>query len=390
MTANENLPVPVLQNWIARNSGSPISGTFEYPLYSDAKFLQSITNSDSPYNFFNPMPSRAEPGYVQASLILRLDDHLPHMRPDHSKTDASRYHGGTITDEIAALASLCVGVRIRAGGASRYFTNPDKEPLGVPVALDRRPKPSLDLDKDRLVLPQVAISCGLNELQRLGWLLHLSPDQSIALVRAARLYQDALWIAESEPALAWLMFVSSLEAAANQWKSEAGTPVDRLTYSKPKLVEILKNAGGDDLVESVASQIETTLGATKKFVDFTLDFFPEPPMKRPCEEFQISWNNKQMRKVLRRVYDYRSKALHGGTPFPAPMCDPPFSNSKNEYAEKGTIGLAASSGGGVWRDKDVPINLHVFHHIVRGALLKWWEKMANGSTKVRNEQRSGQ
>ncbi|NDU87805.1 MAG: hypothetical protein G3I09_06480 [Ferrovum sp.] len=376
-SANENLPV--LQNWMARNSGSPISGTFEYPLYSDSRFLQSITNSGSPYNFFNTMPSRAETGIVQASLILRLDDHLPHMQPDHSKTDISRYHGGSIVDEIAALVSLCLGVRVRAGGVSRYFTNPDKEPLGVPVAWDWRPIPSLDLDKDRLVLPHVAGSRKLTELHRLGWLLRLSPDQSIALVRAARLYQDALWISESEPALAWLMFVSSLETSATQWNSENKTPAERLAESKPDLVKILKEAGGDDLVKNVAAQIEASLGATKKFVDFTLHFFPEPPMKRPRDNFQISWDKKQMGKVLRCVYNYRSKALHGGTPFPAPMCEPPFSNSENEYAEKGAIGFSAGSGGGVWLAKDVPINLHVFHHIVRGTLLQWWKKMANGN-----------
>jgi hypothetical protein len=377
VTSNNHLPV--LQNWIARNCGSPISGTFEYPLYSDARFLQSIQNSGSPYNFFNAMPLRAEPGYVQASLILRLDDHIPHVRPDHSRTDASRYHGGSITDEIAALTSLCVGVRIRAGGVSRYFTNPGKEPLGIPVAWDRRPIPSLNLDKDRLVLPHVVGNRGLQELERFSWLLQLSPDQSIALVRAARLYQDALWIAESEPALAWLMLVSSLETAANHWKSDNGTPVDRLTHLKPDLVKILKDAGGDCLVQRVASQIEPSLGATKKFVDFTSHFFPEPPIKRPREELQISWDIKQMKNPLQCIYGYRSKALHGGTPFPAPMCEPPFSNSENEYAEKGTIGLAVGSSGGVWKAKDVPINLHVFHHIVRGALLKWWKGMANGS-----------
>jgi hypothetical protein len=301
------------------------------------------------------------------------------MRPDHSKTDISHYHGGTIVDEIAALASLCLGVRIRAGGVSRYFTNPDKEPLGVPVAWNRRPIPSLDLDKDRLVLPHVPVSCGLTGLQRLGLLPHLSPDQSIALVRAARLYQDALWLAEMEPALAWLMFVSSLETAANQWKSENGTPAERLRYSRPDLVEILRSNGGDDLVQNVAAQIEASLGATKKFVDFTLHFLPEPPSQRPRENFQISWDKKHMNKVLRCVYGYRSSALHGGTPFPAPMCEPPFSNSENEYAEKGTVGLSAGFGGNVWLAKDVPINLHVFHHIVQGTLLQWWGKMANRS-----------
>ena len=374
-----NNHLPVLQNWLARNTGVPISGTFEYPLYSDARFLQSIPNSSSPYSFFTAMPSRAEPGYVQASLILRLDEHIPYVRPDHSRTDDSRYHGGGITDEIAALTSLCLGVRIRAGGVSRYFTNPENEPLGIPVAWDRRPIPLLNLDKDRLVLPRVVGSRCLQELERFIWLLQLTPDQSIALVRAARLYQDALWIAESEPAFAWLMFVSSLETAANRWKSDNVTPSVRLADSKPDLVEILRDAGGDRLVQSVALQLESSLGATNKFVDFTLHFFPEPPTERPREELQISWDIKRMKKLLRLIYDYRSKALHGGTPFPAPMCEPPFRNSENEYAEKGTIGLATGSSGGVWKAQDIPINLHIFHFIVRGVLLNWWKEMANSS-----------
>ena len=365
-------------NWIAYNSGEPVLQSFEYPLYSDSRFLNGITKSGSPYNFFNTMPSHAELGYVQASLVLRLDLHLPQTRPDFSKTNVTQYHGGTITDEIAALTSLCIGARVRAGGASRHFLDLNKEPFGVPVSWDWRPIPSLDLDKNRLVLPDVGRPCGLGEMHRFDWLLCLSPKQSIALVRAARLYQDALWIAESEPALAWLMLVSSIEVAANQWRSEDGSPVERLKISKPELFEILHGAGGDTLVFNVADKISGTFGATKKFLDFTLQFFPEEPKNRPREEFQISWDNRaQMKKILRLVYDYRSKALHEGTPFPAPMCNPPFSNTKDEYSERGTMGLAERKGGGTWLSDALPINLHVFHYIVRGTLIKWWEKMMN-------------
>lgn len=104
----------------------------------------------------------------------------------------------------------------------------EQDSLGRPVAWDRRPIPTLNVDKNRLVLPDVVNTHSLDELNRFEWLLKLSASQSVALVRAARLYQDALWIVESEPGLAWLMFVSALEIAANQWQAATGTATERL------------------------------------------------------------------------------------------------------------------------------------------------------------------
>jgi hypothetical protein len=254
-----------------------------------------------------------------------------------------------------------------------------QDPLGTPVAWDRRPKPTLDLDKNRLILPEVVGTHSLDELERFELLNRISVSQSVALIRAARLYQDALWIVESEPALAWLMFVSALETAASQWRAGSGTAVERFEYSKPKLVRKLAELGGDALVKIVADEIEHSLGATRNFVEFSLQFLPSPPSVRPSEGFQIPWDSESMKKVLRLVYNYRSKALHGGTPFPAPMCDHAFRIGTSEgFAERGTVGLAASTRGGVWLAEDVPISLHAFHYIVREALLSWWRTMADG------------
>lgn len=373
--------LPVRQNWEARNSGMPSNGIFECPLYTDARLYSPFERSDWPYNFFSTMPTLNEPGHIQASVILRIDDHIPRTResPDFSRTDTANYHGGSITDEIAALTSLCVGIRMRAGGVSRHFLDLKHEPLGRPVAWDTRPTPVISLIKDQLILPEVIGSHGysLHEVHRLEWLLKLSPEQTAALVRAARLYQDALWIVESEPALAWLMFVSALETAANQWKAENGTAAERLTDWDKKLVDILQNSGGNELVETVAKRIEGSLGAGKKFRDFVLQFLPPPPNKRPTEEFQISWEEEAMTKILKIIYNYRSIALHGGTPFPAPMCVHVLDTvASGGYSEKPPFGSAVSILGGVWKAEDVPINLHSFHYIVRGVLLNWWKEMA--------------
>ena len=61
----------------------------------------------------------------------------------------------------------------------------------------------------------------------------LGAEQAIALVRSARLYQDALWLAESEPNLSWLLLVSAIETAANLWRSRKDLPLERLKESRP-------------------------------------------------------------------------------------------------------------------------------------------------------------
>lgn len=374
--------LPMLQNWIARNTGIEKYGIYEFPLYSDAGMTGQMQHPNWPYAFINTLPLHDEPGYIQAPVIVRVDAHIAQSkRVNFSKllkTDASLYHGGLLNDEIAALASLCIGVRMKAGGASRFFDNMEQDPLGRPVAGDHRPKPTLDLDKNRLILPDIVGTHSLEELKRFEWLLQLSPSQSVALVRAARLYQDALWIVESEPALAWLMFVSALETAANQWQAENGTAIERLEHSHPELLKTLEKAGGKALAKAVAEQIEPSLGATRKFVRFSLQFFPLPPLVRPPEAFQITWNKKSMKKVLGLIYGYRSKALHGGTPFPAPMCDHALHLSVSEgFSERCSFGLATRTRGGFWLDKDLPISLHTFHYFVREALLGWWKSMAD-------------
>jgi hypothetical protein len=51
------------------------------------------------------------------------------------------------------------------------------------------------------------------------------------------LYQDVLWVAESEPNLAWIMLVSAVEAAANRGQTSKDEPLLRLCSGNPDLFE---------------------------------------------------------------------------------------------------------------------------------------------------------
>jgi len=81
-----------------------------------------------------------------------------------------------------------------------------------------------------------------------------------------------------------------------------------------------------------------------------------------------------MRQHARRVYAYRSDALHGGKPFPLPMLDEPRIEL-NDAVQEVPYGLSTSGLGGSWMADEAPMLLSTFEHIARGALLRWWDEL---------------
>lgn len=234
--------------------------------------------------------------------------------------------------------------------------------------------PILLKGESRLIIPNACRTVRLNDLDRLLTSYPtLTPEDAITIVKASRLYQDALWIAESEPELAWIMFVSAIETAANHWDKSKVTPLEKFETKNPELLRKLKEVGGVTLAEEVATFVAPCMGATKKFIDFVLEFLPPEPMNQPQEWARHSWKKSRLKATLDKIYDYRSKALHEGKPFPAPMCMVPM--VIESYPCEVPIGLAASTQGGTWVIEDIPILLHTFEYIVRGALLKWWDSL---------------
>jgi hypothetical protein len=191
----------------------------------------------------------------------------------------------------------------------------------------------------------------------------LSPGTGKAIVHAAVLYQDAVWLAESEPEFSWLLFVSAIETAAQHWHAESESPLERFRESKigPDLENLLKQAGCEELVPQIANILVDYIGVTKKFINFILKFMPRPPEKRPPEYAQHSWEWKDMKESMRVIYNLRSRALHGGVPFPSLMCDyPGWLDNALEERPYGPI-LALTT-------EDAPMFLHLFEYIVRNAL----------------------
>jgi hypothetical protein len=364
------------ENWKAEEKGEEVQYCVEFPLFTDAYVTGEITHEYGPYQVLNTTP-QFKPQLIAPALILRIEEHLKNdpTRKTMIKTDTTFYHGGWLADEIAALFSLNLGIRLKAGGATRRF-EPGGDPKGRPEILSLHKDPVFIKNPAyRPVIPYDTDTYCINDAHTLRSYPKLSPTDAVALVKAARLYQDALWISEFQPSFSWLFFVSAIETSANHWRRETELPLDRMRAFKPELEKLL-NRYSSELPEKVANVISEYMGSTKKFLAFVIHFLPDPPAKRPSKPFQTAWETPAMEKSLRKIYAWRSKALHGGTPFPEPMCIPPLFPPGEVYGEK-QPGLAVQSMGGTWTTDDIPMCLHIFEYIVRHSLLNWWDSMLN-------------
>ncbi len=364
------------RNWKEMLSGKPILQTVEFPIFTDAYIVAEAINGYGPYKLFNAVPGFPfGPHRLRPTIVLRVDEYSEFVSEaiNWDDTDDKNYHGGYLKDEIAALVSLILGIRAKAGNISRRFSGND--PKGRPAAYAIDLNPILPEFGYRLILPRVLGERSLTEMSSLSQFVELSPKQSTALVHSARLYQEGVWLSESTPELSWLLLTSAIETAANYWKPTQETPIERMRASRPNLETILEDCG-DEIILKVAEEVSIYMGATSKFLKFIQTFLPDAPNERPELHAQHKWNWSTLKKSLNKVYEYRSRALHAGIPFPAPMCESPsFSGQVAEIP----LGLATSSHGAVWLQKDIPILLQTFEYIVRNTLLNWWDTMLDKS-----------
>jgi len=189
----------VYDNWRAAIDGVPSTVALEYPLFTDAHIVGEIRSGFGPYRILNTVPITKTRSFVPA-LVLRAEFHLEDdffVRKDR-KTNIHRYHGGLLNDEIAALLSLCLGIRLKSGGYTREFLA-DSDPKGRPTATEIYRDPVLPIPAGRsVILPRALGEHSLTDASILGSLPLIPRDGALALVRSTRLYQDAVWITEAE------------------------------------------------------------------------------------------------------------------------------------------------------------------------------------------------
>jgi len=338
--------------------GCPSRGGLEIACYTDAHIAEERAEF-GPYLLLNPRRDFDELifqrlGAARFGLVLRVELHRQINDPDDyidadwEQTDHAVFHGGDAGQELASLVSLALGVRLRVSGISREF-DPDGDPRGHPHGFDDQ-VPYLPPPYRNPILPYT--STGPARLDTCHQLLlaypSLSAAQARALVRAARSYQEGLWVADTDPRQAWLRLVGAIEAAERQWFRDQ----EQIGLSK-ELKKIKRRT-------------------TKRFVNFVMAFPLKPPQRRP-KALRLDWS--QMEDHLTVIYDKRSRDLHDGIPFPLPMCQPPYRSARGIASEIPDFPALTA-----WTLADAPMLLQTFEYIVRNVLHAWWSTLAPGGS----------
>jgi hypothetical protein len=358
-------------NWRAQRAGAPAASAVEYAGYTDAQLLEDQVDV-GPCRLVNTIGFAArQPGQVPLSLVLRVEWHAATDPRERSReeTDTATWHGGGLDDELAALVSLALGIRLQSGGRTRLF-EPGEDVRGRPLHFDHAP-PYLPPPRRAPRLPTITGPVRLGEAaSRLAGYPDLDAAQAGALVKAARAWQEAVWVADADPRQAWLRLVSALEAAAQAWAGgPARSPEERLLITRPKLAKRLARDATPELYRFVAKDLDGIFKATEKFIDFTMAHLPDPPALRPHKWVRLDWT--RMEEHLALVYNWRSRDLHDGTPIPVPMCEPPHRLPRHRAPIEVPLGQTTWTGNATWVKPDIPMLLHTFAYITRGTLLNW-------------------
>jgi hypothetical protein len=389
-TYAQGLPVGswLYRNWQAAIAGAPELLAEELPLFSDARFTGHILEGLGPYQVLNAFGYPHEPGTLAPSLVLRqgahLNDEIEAVAAAFrtGKGDVASFVGGPAQEEFAALLALSHTARLAAGEVTRWFRPEDTDPRGTPVQMSGA-SPILVTRGRRTPLPTLARRIALSpDLLRTYTTLEWSTARELA--RAARSYRLAVWEAEADPNFAWLLLVSAVEAAANEWARlqnlPVSSPAELLMAMRPDFVDRLRQAAGtnaDAVLTEVGTSLNDVLRAQWKFRTFLLTYGLQAPQPRP-QAWPLDWTEEGLKKRIEQVYTYRSKALHASIPFPPPMCEAPFPSDDgagnrawSERPSGSTFHL-----GGLWTESDLPMNLHAFHHLTSVSICRWWKEVA--------------
>lgn len=369
------------RNWRAFTVGRPARTTpktsttqilplwEEYALYSDVELVGDV--ECGPHRMIathSREPSGA--GRAAVRIVLRTSDHLaePGRTSWNDEGDIGSYFGGDLSDEFAALLSLALTCRVRSGGVVRAGWSATD--LGTPIEMDHR-VPVLIPPRGRPMLPGARGKVDLSETS--AWFERyrdLCQDDAVAVARAASQFSDGLWLADSDPRLAWIKLVGALESAANRWDGASDEdPIEQLRRHRRRVFNAIKDCG-ETVVSKVARDLAGTFRAERKFKEFVLAHDPGPPTLRPTIGC-FDWS--RLENALGWIYEHRSRDLHGGVAFPVPLCEPPIFGG--ETPAESFPGEAATAHAGQWPAEQLPLYLHAFVYIAGGALRKWWQSL---------------
>ena len=156
-------------------------------------------------------------GEPRMGLVIRIERHLSDD-PDAYIDDAwaqrasAVEHGGDAGEELAALLSLAMGIRLRAGGIARVFSS-DNDDRGLPHEVERS-APYLPHPARGSMLPYTRLRP--TDLSRAAKLLDIYPHLSVHKARASRAFLSGRSLACRQRPTPCLAATSHVNRSAGQ------------------------------------------------------------------------------------------------------------------------------------------------------------------------------
>jgi hypothetical protein len=141
------------------------------------------------------------------------------------------------------------------------------------MEFDYKPVPVLLPLRESPRIPRLQEAANLLNLAPIEKLPRLTLEAANVVMKVARMYQQALWLADTHPEMSWLLFVSAVEAAAAYWWMSS-LRNDEGPWLPEELAAILKrHCCHKSIINPISAYMAKYTEATKKFINFTLTFF---------------------------------------------------------------------------------------------------------------------
>ncbi len=311
----------------------------EYEVISDAEIVGELTYG--PY-FFTIWEFDLKREGEERKLCLRI------RKVDDQYWDSAKragfYHGGGISEEIVALASLFLRRRFKLGPIVR---EDDK-----PIIYGKMEK---FIDK-----PLITWQSNLGDLSKwLELVENLDGNYHQRFILAVKLYHQAILMIEEHPDMAYLNLISAIEVLC---KEAAIGEVKLADLENEKLAELINRIENEDLRRTIEQTIlkrEHFIG--RRFVAFILDYVGKDFWATERPEYGAI-KRDDLPKILKRIYDQRSNTLHNGDTFPPYIFRPPTLGAEI------VPGLSITHREREWKPQDFIPHPHFFERLVNHVL----------------------
>lgn len=270
--------------------------SYEFEVTSDANYVGELTHGPYYFRIWDMPPQR--PGESRL-LCLRItqEAELPPVLP-------------TVAKEFVSLASLFLRKRLVLGPMTRWDDKPSRHRLDF-----KSPNHYVDIDIVCGETETIAGNTNLGELS--AWLPlvdNLEKATRDKFTLAARFYQQAVEMIEAVTDMAYLNLISAIETLCG----DTDIGMIKLAEVDNALANAIVRVNPLDLQREIEERImKRERFIKRRFVEFIKQHIDDSfwtYQRRPQPHARIKPDD--LDRLLKNVYDQRSRTLHTGEPFP--------------------------------------------------------------------------